>query len=266
MAEGPFRRVVLLCDPACDIRLAVGDAATLAGRLGAALLGIFVDDENLHRFAGLPFGQYVSLSSGTLTEALTAANFEALSSALGAGMKRALAQIAEEQGLQCTFVSIRDLPSAAVLSHEEGDILVIETAARAFSGTWRPRSAWEKGPDQFSGSVLLKGRNVGRDGMVIVLPTEENEREKVLAASAAIATGDEDMVVVGRQADLGASEKILAARLKASQRARIKCVPLDDRSHLASFIVNRKPALVVLRAAEAAALSDGVNADVLLVR
>jgi len=267
MAERPFRRVVLVCDAACDIRIAVAEATVLATRWGAALHGVFLDDENLHRFAALPFGQLVSLSSSAISEDLTVGRMARLASALESAMRRELSQAASEHGLDWSFGTIHDLPSAAQFPSEEGDILVIEASARAFSGAWRPRSAWEKNPSAFPGTVLLRGRHRGGRGILVALPADESARDRVLAAGAAIIDGEENIILAGTSAALHKLDEAIAAHFSASQRARIKRVLLDEApSALAHLVARRKPEIVVLNADSAGGRPDDMLTDTLLVR
>lgn len=264
MNERPFRRVVLLCDAACDIHVAVADAAALAARWGATLHGVFLDDENLHRFAALPFGQHVSLSAADLTEALDPGDMASLAAALGAGMRRALAEVAEEQGLQWTFGMLRDVPSAAPVAAEEGDILIIEAAARTFSGAWRPRAAWDKSPSAFSGTTLLKSRGRGARGILLLLPERADERDKVLAAGAALADAEERIVLIGDPKVLATTETELARHFDARQRRHIGKRPLGaDRTKL---LAGGRYRLIVLSATDAPDAVDEPGADILLVR
>ncbi len=267
MSEHPFRRVVLICDAACDIRGAVADAASLASRWGAALHGIYIDDENLHRFAALPFGQSVSLSSAAVTEEFSATDMASLTSARGAAMRRALADVAKAQGLQWNFGAIRDLPSAAMVLAQEGDILVVEAAARAFSGAWRPRTAWEKSPAAFSGTVLTRGRGRGADGILVLIPDDAGIRDKVLAAAAALAVADGEIILAGQGAVLAAAEAAIGKHFPAARHKHVNLLPLDhDRSALSRLLALRCPALIVLSADDAADWLDGAGADILLVR
>jgi hypothetical protein len=267
MTERPFRRVVLICDAASDIRPAVAEAAALAARWGAPLHGIFLDDENLRRFAALPFSQYVSLSSAEVTEEFTAAAMASLASALGAAMKRVLGEVAKAEGLEWTFGAIRDLRSAASLAGEEGDTLVVEAASRAFSGAWRPRAAWEKSPADFTGTVLLKGRAHGARGILVLLPEDAAQRERVIAASAALAADDEQVVLAGKSALLPDAEAALAQYLDPAQRRRIATLPLDeDHGAVMRYLARRNPALIVLDAEDAGDWLDEAKADLLLVR
>ncbi len=272
MTEQPYKRVVLLCDAACDIRLAVSEAASLAGRWRAALHGVFIEDENLRRFAALPFGQHVSLSCAAITEELTAGDLASLSSARSAGMRRAVAQAAAERGLTWTFGSVRDLPSATSLSTEAGDILVVEATARAFSGAWRPRAAWAKSPAAFSGTVLLRSRGGDATGILVLLPESDGEREKVLSATAALAEDDEDVVIAGDSASLRESEEAIERIFRAGQRTHITKAPAaKDQSALRDLLARHKPALVVVLANDvgtyvaAELLADG-RTDLLLVK
>ena len=268
MSERPFRRVVLMCDAACDIRRAVAEAASLAARWGAALHGVYIDDENLRRLAALPFGQQVSLSSAAGTEELSVATMGSLSSALGAGMKRALAEVAEAQRLHWTFGTIRDLPSAASVRAEAGDILVVEAAARAFSGTWAPHASWDKSPAAFSGTVLLKARGDGADGILVLLPEDDTTQAKVLAACAALARDGEAITLAGDASVLAAAEAAIGKHFDASQRKHINSLPLDkDRSGLMRLLrARRRPGLVVVHADSAAEWLADVKTDILFVR
>lgn len=261
MSEPLFRRVVLICDAVCDIHLAVADAASLAARLGATVHGIYLDDENLHRFAALPFGRQVSLSSPEGSKDLTAATMTSLSSALGAGMKRRLAELANARGLQWTFSAVRDVPSAVSVAAAEGDLLVVEAAARAFSGAWRPRAAWEKSPSAFTGTVLIRGRSDGRHGVLVLLPEDQEAREKVLSATAALAVGDERIILAGRHVVLADAQNF-----PAMQRTHIKLLALgDDPSVLRRMLTHRSFSLFVLHADDAEWAGD-TGADILLVR
>ncbi len=195
-SEPLFRRVVILCDGACDIRLAVRDAASLAARWGVALHGIYLGDENLRRLAELPFGQQVSLSGGVLSEGLHAGDVARMSSALGAGMRRAVAEAAEKHGIEWTFGSTSELPSASDMAGDEGDMMVVEGVTRAFSGSWRPRSSLEHRAGTFVRTVLIRCRKHEGRGVLIVLPDAEAERRKVLTAGVAIAAGEDEIIVL----------------------------------------------------------------------
>lgn len=269
MSDAPFRRVVIFCDPASDIRAAVEDAAGLASRWGAALHGIFLDDENLRRLAELPFGPQVSLSSPTFTEDLTAHHVASLAASLAAGMRRALAEVASQLGLEWTFSSVRDLPAAAASEPAEGDILLIEGAARAFSGEWRPRSALRQHASGFAGTVLIRGRRSGGEGILLCLPPDAEGSGPVLTAGAALAS-DKGAIVVMRSAAQDTDQEI-AKYFAASQRPRLRILPVAEDGSVLRAIAQFDAALVVLNAdgASPEVLSDLIaegRRDILLIR
>jgi len=266
MTDGPFERVVLVCDAACDITVAVTEAAALAARWGVALHGVYVDDENLHRYAALPFGQHVSLSANAVAETVTPGAMARLSSALGAQMRRAIAEVAKARGLDWTYGAIRDLPSAISISSRQRDLLVIETA-RAFSGAWRPRAAWEKTPAAFTGTVLFRGQRNARHSILVLLPERQAAREKVLAATAALALAGEAVLIAGTAASLADSSASIRHHFSRIEQEQIKTLPLEHRHpSFERLLARHKPALVVVDADDAAEALDHAGTDVLLVR
>ena len=62
--SGAIERVVVPLDAASENRTAIDTAARLAARAKAPLHGIFVEDEDLLRLAGLPFARQVASGFG----------------------------------------------------------------------------------------------------------------------------------------------------------------------------------------------------------
>jgi hypothetical protein len=195
MTELSIRRIALACDPAADIPAAVEEAAALAERSNAALHGIFLDDENLYRLAGLPFVRQVTMSP-SISESLALGDLERWSSALGGAMRRALARAAAERGLDWSFEVVRDLPGLAALAQAEADIIVVEGAARPFSGSWRPRSPWENLPAAYARTTLLRRATRADAGTLVILSRERASDEKLLAAAFALAGSEDDFVIL----------------------------------------------------------------------
>lgn len=143
--EQAFRRIVVICDGTSDILPAVSEAAALAARWGVALHGIYLEDENLRRLAELPFGRQVSLSSGKLSEGLSVADIAALSTALGAGMRRAIAAAAGKEGVEWSFGSTRDLTATLARTADNRDMLIVEES-RCFPAPGVPRPHFMPAP------------------------------------------------------------------------------------------------------------------------
>jgi K+-sensing histidine kinase KdpD len=60
----PIKRVVVSLDVVPEADLAIDNAARLAARWRVPLHGVFVEDEELISFAGLPFARQVTLATG----------------------------------------------------------------------------------------------------------------------------------------------------------------------------------------------------------
>ncbi|HEX9050121.1 MAG TPA: hypothetical protein VF841_06255, partial [Anaeromyxobacter sp.] len=91
--EPAFRRIVVGLDASAASLDALAAAAALAGRLRADLAGVFVEDEDLIRLAGLPFAGVVRLPGGA-REGIDLARAEAELRALAAGAREALERAA----------------------------------------------------------------------------------------------------------------------------------------------------------------------------
>jgi len=260
MNESKVRRIAIACDAACDIRVAVGEAAALAERWKASLHGVFFEDENLYRLAALPFGRQMTLSSA-VSESFSGAELEKLSSALGASMRRELSEAAAQHGLKWSFAVVRDLPSAAALAEIEADVLVVDAAPRPFSGSWRPHSSLGALSEGHGRTTLIRRQKPTRPGTVLILLGEQADRENALAAGV-LMVGSEDEILVlvrgGSPEDIAALKE-LAAPLGFPGKIRFEVTTRDNPS-LVRQIEGLKPVLIVLDGREAA---DPVRRDLL---
>jgi len=263
--ESAFRRIVIMCDGTCDILPAVSEAAALAARWGVALHGIYLEDENLRRLAELPFGQQVSLSSGALSEGLSGSDIETLSSALGAGMRRAVAAAAGKQGIEWSFGSTRDFTAALALEAGEQDMLIVEGSTRAFSGAWSPLSSFHARASAYTTSVLIRRReNPGR-GVVIVLASRPQRPEALSQIAQAMAVGEEEIIFIAAEA--GSPTK-RAPLIAGNRKIRIEKQAKDEIG-LARQIASYSPRLVILESEQgdlAPRLLSLLHADLLMLR
>jgi hypothetical protein len=188
MSDGEVRRIVIACDVQDEIDLAVRKATELAGRWRVPVHGVFLQNENLRRLAGLPLGRPVSLSRPEAAQSFDAGDLDTLFSALAAGMQRALAAAAEEEGLDWSFAELRDVPSAAGALLAEGDLLVVEAGVGGAAGSWRPRSHWESIAGDLGGMVLLRrGEVAERRRVVLMIGAAASDHFRAFDAARALA-------------------------------------------------------------------------------
>ncbi len=245
MTEFEIKRVVVACDAQGEIERALHEASALAARLRVPLHGVFLKDENLLRLAGLPFARALSLSSPDCSEAFASGDLEALLSALAARMRRALAMVAEEAGLDWSFAELRDVPSAASGVVEEGDMLVIEAGGPPVSDARRLRSPWEEVAAALGRSVLLRrtapsGR---RRRILIVLRTGADE-ERVLGAARGLAGARDEAVIL--YSGEGEPPRDLAPQLAAHGFAVARLQVAKDWPDLRRRIQRLRPDLLVI--------------------
>lgn len=120
-ASGPLRvrRVLVALDLSAHGAAALEAAAALAARLDAELHGLYVEDEQLLRFAAHPSAHV--LREG-VRHALTRAALEAELALLAREARQALEQAAQRAGSRHAFAVARDQVAAALLraAHDDG--------------------------------------------------------------------------------------------------------------------------------------------------
>jgi len=274
MSELIIRRVLIACDAACDIQEAVEGAAALADRSNAALHGVFLEDENLYRLAGLPFGRQVKLPF-VAAQALDHDEIEKLSSAMGAAMRRSLAEAARQRGLGWSFDVVRGFPGAAALAEFEADILIIQEATRLFSGSWRPRSSWSELSEGYSRTMLIRRTMRSPARTAVILLDKQENRERILLAGHAVANPQHEVVVLlrdGTDSAIAAVSQAFEPLALASGRKIRWEVASAGMPNVLREIVQLEPALVVTGAGEKANdqvvrdLIAATRCDVLVVR
>lgn len=214
MSEREIRRVVIACDVQDEIGPAVRKAAELAAHCGVPVHGVFLQNENLRRLAGLPLGRPVSLSRTEPPQSFDAGELEKLFSVLAGAMRRALAAAAEEAGLDWSFAELRDVPSAAGALLAEGDMLVLEAGLGGFAGSWRPRSLWESVAGDLGGMVLLRrGEAAGRRRVVLVICAASADHARTVDAVRALAQPRDETTLLSAGAPEAEPDAALAPML-----------------------------------------------------
>jgi nucleotide-binding universal stress UspA family protein len=121
--------VAIDCSP--HSRASLEAAAEMAARLKAELIGIFVEDINLLRVAGLPFAEEVRLYSSTTTK-LDAGELERLLRQQAKQARELLQRTAEARTLRHTFRVLRGMvPEQLMQAAPEADILVLGRSGRS---------------------------------------------------------------------------------------------------------------------------------------
>ncbi len=123
------RRIVVAFESLTDAAAALEEAAGLAARLHAELEGVYVQDINLERLAGLPVGREVQLLTGRVRD-FTADALEAETRTQEFAARRAVAAAAARARVGYAFRTTRGRVDVEVLSAAGGgDLLILGAGA-----------------------------------------------------------------------------------------------------------------------------------------
>ncbi len=125
MQETPATRILVAIDTSARGAAALEAAARLATELRAELQGLFVEDVNLLRLAGLPFTKEIDSSSGKIRP-LDPAEMEQTLRTRAEGVRLAIAETAQRTSLRWSFRVSRGSPVPTMLTESlEADLLLI---------------------------------------------------------------------------------------------------------------------------------------------
>ncbi|GMQ87680.1 MAG: hypothetical protein BMS9Abin08_0885 [Gammaproteobacteria bacterium] len=127
-----FRRIVVTLDASEADRPALETAVRLAAILGAELEGVFVEDINLIRLAGLPFLREVRPWS-LAEEALSSQRMQRELRALARHAEQMLEQAVSETGVNWSFRVWRGRTEAESLTTIEADVLSLSRVSSLFT-------------------------------------------------------------------------------------------------------------------------------------
>jgi nucleotide-binding universal stress UspA family protein len=124
-----IRRILVAVDASTHSLAALEAASVLAEALNAELVGIFVEDINLLRLAGLPFAREVRYQSA-LDRPLDSPSMERDLRVQAEQVRRALAGAAERRRLQWSFRVVRgQVAGELLMAAQEADLLALGRAS-----------------------------------------------------------------------------------------------------------------------------------------
>lgn len=196
-AAGPLRlrRVLVALDLSAHGAAALEAAAALAARLDAELQGLYIEDEELLRFAAHPAAR-VLREGAAAAQALTREALEAELALLAREARRALEEAARRAGSRHAFAVARDRVAAALVrAAGEAGLLVLGRSGHA------PRPARTLGSTARSvladapGAVLLLHAGERVEGPVLAVDDGSPAAGRALALAQALAAPGEPAVL-----------------------------------------------------------------------
>lgn len=226
--ERAVRRILVALDAATHDPALFDAAAALAARLGAELVGLFIEDLDLLRSAGLPFVRQVSFLTAA-AEQFDMPTTERELRAMAGRAERRMAAAAQERRVRYAFRVVRgrvarELSAAAA----EADLVIVEESTRPLTRHLRLPAPCRDATLQVSRSVLLYRPGADTSGPITVIYDGSPECDQALDMAARLAgDGDHALEVLlvpspqARGADLEhrARQRLLAFEGEARLRA-----------------------------------------------
>lgn len=175
-----FRRLVVALGASRASLATLGTWADLAARLRADLAGLFVEDADLMRMAGLPFARVVGF--GSVVRTFDAETYERLLRSAQAEARALLETLARERSLAWSFRAVRGAVATTLVANvESGDLVVLEHAVFGAAAVHALRAG--------GASVLYLRPDVQRGREVFVVASDGEDPALAAAAQLAAASG-----------------------------------------------------------------------------
>lgn len=220
-AELVIRRILVALDTSTDSLAALQAAARLAATMEAKLMGLFVEDVNLLRLAGLPFAREVCWPTAA-GRPLDEARMERELRLRASQARRALAYAAEEAEAEWSFRVVRGTVTAKVLEAAlEADLLSLGRGSRSMGRRARLGSTARAAAEQAPHSVLLAQKGADLQRPIVVTYDGSPGGGRALAAAVRMAQTNESNLIVLIMAEDAEAAPQLAEQANAWLKERV---------------------------------------------
>jgi nucleotide-binding universal stress UspA family protein len=269
IAEFVIRRILVALDVSALSLAALEEAAAFAAAMEAELTGLFVEDINLVRSAGLPFARQVSYPSGA-EERLSSERIDREFKARAELARKALAAAAERRHMPWSFRTVRGHVTNEILAAAaQADLIFIGKSG------WSP--ARPLGSTALAliaaapGAFLLVQQEIPQAGPIMVLFDGSEGSRRALEAAVRLAIAREVglvVVIAGASPDLyetlqEGAKQIIGGRLKG---VRLRRVPAAGPGDVAHIVRTEGVGLVVLPGDSLLAQEPGIRRLLELIR
>jgi nucleotide-binding universal stress UspA family protein len=220
--ELTIRRILVALDASQPSLAALEAAVELATRLRAELLGLFVEDVNLLRLAGLPFAREIHLPSATIRP-INGPTLERELHAWAARVRQILAAAASQARVDWSFRVVRGHVAPEVLAAaQEADLLSLGVASGPLTRHRHLGSTARLVAAESPRTVLLlqQGEKLGRSIVAVYDGSVIARRALVLAAR--IASGVKENAAAVTVLVLGDSPPVTTNRLEEEATAHFQ--------------------------------------------
>lgn len=247
------RSILVALDASPYSREVLTAAATLAAQLKSELHGLFVEDINVLRLAGLPFAREIRYGE---TESRVVEHGDLLRRlrARATVLRHELEELATENKIRSTFRVARGAVETELLAAALGaDLLALGRLGHTVTRRAQLGSAARAAVARAASAVLLIKSGV-EGGPVVVLYDGSSRADRALATAAGVAGEASELRVLawGVDDETAGQRRQLAKHLLAESPCRRQFQQLsgDDPARLAAWVARQNGSLLVLVAAD----------------
>jgi len=267
-----IKRILVGLDASAHSQAALEAAATLAARLNAELLGLFVQDLDLLQLAQLPFAREVGLTSAGARR-LDPPSMELALKAQAEAARSAFESSARRHRVPASFRITRGrVLHELVAASAEVDLVALgtsghmEIAGRRVGSTVRGICAGARC------SVLIEQHTKRSGASVVLLYEDSTGADAALARAEQLAQSNDTELVIVLTGDAGSGR--LRERLQRARRGdgRVRVVALDGDRHAVQSLLTEQRCGMLLIAHDSPLLArdpellGGLDVPILLVR
>ena len=276
--ELTIRRILVALDASRHSLAALEAASELADALKAELVGIFVEDVNLLRLAGLPFAREVGYLAG-VDRPLDSPSMERELRIQAEQAKQTLAGVADRRQIRWSFRVVRGQVAAELLTAaREADLLALGRASWASTRRVRLGTTAREVAAQALRPVLLlqHGHAICQPMQLVYDGSPAARRALAAAAHMALITGGQLTVMVVADAPEAAQrlQEEIDERLQAQQiKGRYRQLVSPSAEELAHALYTAGGGTLIINAGNPllggeglATLLDAIDCSVFLVR
>jgi nucleotide-binding universal stress UspA family protein len=269
------RRILVALDPSPHGRAALAEAIALAVRQGAEIVGLFVEDEDLLRFAGLPFAREYGVYDPR-GRSLDSREMERRLRAQATAMRREIEREAARTRISWSFRVARGrVATEVVAAGEHADVIVVGRT-REQARTTRLGSTARAVISRSRRTVFCARHRPGSGHAVVAAYDGSDASARALSTAADLAGPGADGVVVlvpaGAEAD-ALTRKVVALLGELGKFARVARIDAPTPAALAETASRLDARAVVIGEGacgispeDAEALADTLDRPVVIVR
>ena len=245
-----IHRIVVALDASAHSRAAMNAAVTLAEKINAEVVGLFVEDINLLRMSELPFAREVLFAEAKLRR-IERGDLQRKLQARAALLRHEIQDLAKEHNVSSTFRVIRGSVEKELLAAAlDTDMLALGRLGHTIGRRARLGSTARTIVDRAASAVLLVKAGAS-GGPIVALYDGSDAGRRVLEQALVLAEHTDDLrVLVWAPTEIAAFEnRQLAAHLLDASAAPIQYQHLSgDNPFLVLQWINRQKAGLLLLA------------------